>query len=35
MALTYANMFGDKLINKYLKSNDDDDIDFDELNLVF
>jgi hypothetical protein len=28
-------MFGDKLINKYLKSNDDDDIDFDELNLVF
>ncbi len=36
MAVAYMNLFGDKLVNKYCKINDnDDDFDWDNISLVF
>ena len=36
MTLGYMNLFGDKLVNKYCKQGaDDDDIDWDEISLVY
>jgi hypothetical protein len=36
MTVGYMNLFGDKLANKYCKqNNDDDDIDWDNVSLVF
>lgn len=36
IAVAYMNLFGDKLVNKYCKqNNDDEDFDWDEISLVF
>ena len=36
VAVAYMNLFGDKLVNKYCKQGgDNDDIDWDEINLVY